>query len=174
MALTGFIREKLDIKFLVLYLMARVAAPVNFITLTDLTFCDDGFTYFDFVEAVSELVDTGHLSLEEDRYAITEKGRRNGAACESSLPFSVRRRCDRNLARVNSILRRSAQVRTEQTLLPDGSVTLRLILDDDKGNLMTLDLLTVSQEQAGTLAGRFQAQPERLYQGILQALLEEE
>ena len=85
MGQTGFIHDKLDIKFLVLYLMARVASPVDFATLADLTFCDDGVEYFDFAESVAELVDTGHLALEEDRYTITEKGRRNGKICESSL-----------------------------------------------------------------------------------------
>ena len=34
----------------------------------------------------------------------------------------------------------------------DSGVTLRLILDDDKGNIMTLDMLTVSEEQAGQQA----------------------
>lgn len=174
MGQTGFIHDKLDIKFLVLYLMARVASPVDFATLADLTFCDDGVEYFDFAESVAELVDTGHLALEEDRYTITEKGRRNGKICESSLAYSVRRKCDQNLARVNGVLRRDAQVRTETLPREDGGVTLRLILDDDKGNIMTLDMLTVSQEQAGQLAERFRAQPEKLYHGILQVLLEED
>ena len=57
MGQTGFIHDKLDIKFLVLYLMARVASPVDFATLADLTFCDDGVEYFDFAESVAELVD---------------------------------------------------------------------------------------------------------------------
>ena len=154
--------------------MARVASTVDFATLADLTFCDDGVEYFDFAESVAELVDTGHLALEEDRYTITEKGRRNGKICESSLAYSVRRKCDQNLARVNGVLRRDAQVRTETLPREDGGVTLRLILDDDKGNIMTLDMLTVSQEQAGRLAERFRAQPEKLYHGILQVLLEED
>ncbi len=54
----------------------------------------------------------------------------------------------------------------------DSGVTLRLILDDDKGNIMTLDMLTVSEEQAGQLAENFRAQPEKLYESILQTLLE--
>ena len=166
MSRTGFIHDKLDIKFLILYLMARVASPVDFATLADLTFCDDGVEYFDFAASVAELVETGHLQLEGERYTITEKGRRNGKICESSLAFSVRRKCDRNLARVNGVLRRDAQVRAE--ILP----TLRLILDDDKGNIMTLDMLTVSEEQAGQLAENFRAQPEKLYESILQTLLE--
>ncbi len=174
MSRTGFIHDKLDIKFLVLYLMARVASPVDFPTLADLTFCDDGVEYFDFAESVSELVDTEHLTLEDGKYSITDKGRRNGKICESSLAFSVRRKCDQNLARVNGVLRRDAQVRTELLPREDGGVTLRLILDDDKGNIMTLDMLTVSTDQADHLAEKFRAEPEKLYHGILQVLLEEQ
>lgn len=174
MSRPGFIHDKLDIKFLLLYLMARVAAPVDFTTLAELSFCDDGVTYFDFAESLSELVATDHLTLTDERYAITEKGRRNGAICEDNLPPSVRQRCDRNLSRVNAVLRRDAQIRTELLPRPDGSVTLRMILDDDKGNLMTLDILTVSESQASRLAERFRAQPEKLYLGVLQVLLDED
>ena len=174
MSRPGFIHDKLDIKFLLLYLMARTAAPVDFTTLAELAFCDSGVTYFDFAEALSELVATGHLTLSEDRYAITEKGQRNGSVCEDNLPVSVRQRCDRNLSRVNAVLRRDAQIRTELLPRPDGSVTLRMILDDDKGNLMTLDILTVSEPQAARLAERFRAQPEKLYLKVLQVLLEDE
>ena len=53
-------------------------------------------------------------------------------------------------------------------------VTLRLILDDQKGNLMTLDMLTVSEEQANRLAEKFRATPEKLYASILQVLLDED
>lgn len=173
MSRTGFIHDKLDIKFLVLYLMARVASPVDFPTLADLTFCDDGVEYFDFAESVAELVDTEHLTLEDGKYSITDKGRRNGKICESSLAFFVRRKCDQNLARVNGVFRRDAQVRTELLPREDGGVTLWLILDDDKGNIMTLDMLTVSTDQADHLAEKFRAEPEKLYHGILQVLLEE-
>lgn len=169
----GFIHDKLDIKFLILYLMARVAGPVDFTTLADLTFCDDGVEYFDFAESVAELVSTGHLAVEGDLYTITDKGRRNGEICESSLAFSVRKKCDRNLAKVNAVLRRNAKVRSELLPREDGGVTLRLILDDDKGNLMTLDLLAVSEDQANQLADQFRLHPEALYENILQTLLGE-
>ena len=170
----GYIRDSLDIKFLILYIMARVAAPIDFFNLAKLSFCDNGVTYFEFSQALFELVETEHLTLSEDRYAITEKGRRNGGVCEDELPPSVRQRCDRNLAKLNALLRRDAQVRTEVIPRQDGSFTVRMILDDDKGNLMTLDILAVTEDQANSLAKRFRAQPEKLYLEVLHALLEEE
>ena len=94
----GFIHDKLEIKFLILYIAARVIEPVPFDTLLDLTLCDDAIDYFDFSECLADLVKTGHLTLDElsGLYAITDKGRRNSEICETSLPYSVRLRCDKN------------------------------------------------------------------------------
>lgn len=174
MARYGFIHDKLDIKFLVLYLMARVASPIDFPTLTDLTMCDEGVDYFDFAEAVSELVSTGHLTLTDGLYEITEKGRSNGAVCESSLPYSVKRKCSTNLAKLNGILRRNAQVRAEIHARESGGFTARMFLDDDGGNLLTLEFFCGSQEQAQRLANGFKAKPERVYNDVLSALLSQE
>lgn len=171
MSRPGFIHDKLDIKFLVLYLMARVTAPIDFHTLTGLSMCDDGVDYFEFAEAVAELVHTGHLLMENEQYSITDKGRRNGSICESSLPYSVRIKCDKSLARLNATLRRSAQVCASVLPRKDGSFTLRLTLDDDEGNLLTLELLTATETQAGHLAERFRAHPEQIYNGVLDVLL---
>ena len=92
MTARGFIQDKLEIKFLILYLAARVIEPVPFDTLLDLTLCDDAVDYFDFSECLADLVKTEHLTLDEESglYAITEKGRQKseclqpGSAAEES------------------------------------------------------------------------------------------
>ena len=168
----GFIRDKLEIKFLILYIAARVIEPIPFDTVLDLTMCDDGIDYFDFSECLADLVRTEHLTLSEDGlYAITEKGKRNGGICESSLPYSVRVKCDKNVARLNGQLRRDAQVRAERILRDDGTYTLRLALDDEHGNLLTLELLAATEQQANRLADQFKTHPEQVYNGVLDVLL---
>ena len=172
MARLGFIHDKLDIKFLVLYLTARTAAPIDLPTLTDLALCDEGVDYFLLTQAVSELVESEHLLLEDERYSITEKGRKNGAAWEESLPFSVRQKCDGNLARLNDTLRRETQVRAEILERPEGGFTVRMVLDDNEGNLMTLELYSPTQENADRLAASFRDDPQGLYRVILASLWE--
>lgn len=168
----GFIRDKLDVKVLALYLMARAAAPIDFATLTDLCMCDEGVDYFVFAQAVSELVESEHLQLEDDLYAITDKGRKNGSVWEESLPFSVRQKCDRNLARLNAKLRQAAQIRAEVLSRDSGGFVVRMILDDNQGNLMTLELYSPTQEQADRLSVSFRSEPERVYRAILSSLQE--
>lgn len=168
----GFIQDKLEIKFLILYIAARVDEPAPFDTILDLTLCDDAIDYFDFSECLADLVRTEHLTLDQNGlYAITGKGRRNGAACESSLPYSVRRRCDKNLEAWNRKLRRQRQVKASVEPRPNGTYTLRLQLSDDKGGVMDLKLMMVDQTQAKAVAKRFQEAPERLYGQILQLLM---
>ena len=107
----GFISDKLEIKFLILYIAARVVGPVPFEVLQDLSMCDGGVDYFRFSECLADLVRTEHLTLDAaGLYAITEKGRQNSAACESGLPYAVRLRAEQNLAVSNEQLKRQALV----------------------------------------------------------------
>lgn len=168
----GFIHDKLEIKFLILYIAARVIEPVPFDTMLELTLCDDAIDYFDFSDCLADLVKTEHLTLsDEGLYAITDKGRRNSEICESNLPYSVRQRCDRNLADCNRRLRRKSQVKASSIRRPNGTWTVSLSLSDDMGSVMELDLMMVQEEMARGVEKRFRQSPERLYSQIVNLLL---
>jgi len=175
MAGPGFIHDKLEIKFLILYIAARIIEPIPFDTVLDLTMCDDAIDYFDFSECLADLVKTEHLTLsEEGLYGITDKGLRNSAICESSLPYSVRLRCDRNLEVWNRKLRRRNQVKANWEQRRNGTYTLRLSLDDDMGSVMDLRLMVPREDMAKLLAERFRKSPEQLYGKIMELLLKED
>lgn len=169
----GFIQNELDLKLLVLYIMARAAGPITFLQLLELALCDAGVDYFSLTQAVEHMVETGQLSRDEDRYAITDKGRRNSEICESSLPYSVRMHCDENLVKVNDALRREAQVQTAIQVQEDGTCTLRLQFNDSDSPLLELSLLVSDQEQAAAMAQRFQDDPAAFYHAVT-ALLREQ
>ena len=174
MASIGFIQSDLDLKLLVLYIMARTAGPISFLQLLDLTLCDAGVDYFSLTQAVNHMVETGQLSLEEDHYRITDKGRRNSEICESSLPYSVRRHCDESLSGINRLLRQEAQIQTDISDNPDGTCTLHLCLNDIETPLLKLELLAPSQEQAQDMAKKFRTDPARLYLHITRLLTQHE
>jgi hypothetical protein len=129
--------------------------------------------YFQFSDALGKLESTGHVTRDEGGgIRITEKGRSNGKTTEEELPYSVRVRCDRSIAALNLKLQRARQVRTAIAPRPDGSgYTARMILDDEAGNVMTLEMMAPDRTQAELLCGKYQAQPERLYNTILSQLL---
>ena len=166
----GFIQDDLDLKLLVLYIMDRAAGPITFLQLFELALCDAGVDYFSLAQAVDHMVATGQLTKEEDRYAITEKGRRNSQICEGGLPRSVRRHCDDNLIQVNAALRRESQVRARIMDREDGTATLCLSLEDDSSPLLHLALLSPGREQAERWAEAFQSDPSALYMNVIKLL----
>lgn len=168
--MAGFIHDKLDIKLLVLYIMDRVAAPIDFATLTDLAMCDNGVDYFRFAEAVAELKDSGHLEQAGECYFVTERGRRTCSAGESSLSPVIRARCDRRIGPLNQVLKRRAQVRAEVAEQPMG-FDVRLSMDDDMGSLFSLTLLSPTREDAQRIADGFLDHPDRVYNALLGLLI---
>lgn len=170
----GFIRDKLEIKFLILYIASRVSEAIPLAELQELTMCDDGIDYFDFAECLADLVNTEHLRLEEDRYSITPKGLRNSEICESSLPYSVRIRADKNIASYHKMLLRRNQVQSRVVERENGSYTVMLYLRDDVDEIMELELVVATEEMAKDLAERFKKNPEQIYSGILAALYGQE
>lgn len=170
----GFIQDDLDLKLLVLYIMDRAAGPITFLQLFELALCDAGVDYFSLAQAVDHMVATGQLTKEEDRYAITEKGRRNSQICEGGLPRSVRRHCDDNLIQVNAALRRESQVRARIMDREDGTATLCLSLEDDSSPLLHLALLSPGREQAERWAEAFQSDPSALYMNVIKLLDKED
>ncbi len=173
MARPGFIHDPLDIKLLVVYVMSRVAAPVDFAALTALALQDDGMDYFLFAQAVEELVASGHLMLGDDGlYSITEKGRANSAVMENSLPSVVRGRCNRALASHNNALRRAEQVTAQVDTMEEGRCQLTLGLSDDAGELFRLTLAMPDRAQAQSVADSFQAAPDKLFHALVAVLLD--
>lgn len=174
MAGHGFIHDKLDIKFLILYIAARIIEPVPFNTILELALCDEGVDYFDFSECMRDMVDSDHLTLSEDGlYAITEKGIRNSEICESSLPYSVRLRCNKELEIWNRKLRRKHQVRATSAKRDNGTFTVHMCLDDDLGNIMDLKLLAVQENMAQVFMEKFQKNPEYIFTEIMKLMLSE-
>lgn len=170
MAPVGFIQNELDLKLLVLYIMARTAGPITFLQLLDLALCDAGVDYFSLTQAVDHMVETGQLSKEDDRYTITEKGRRNSEICESSLPYSVRMHCDENLVKVNEALRREAQIQSRVEDNPDGTCTLHLGFYDVGSPLLEVSLLVPSRSQAIAMSHQFQTDPAGIYHSMIALL----
>ncbi len=170
----GFISDKLEIKFLILYIAARLIDSVPFEVLQDLALCDEGVDYFDFSECLADLVRTEHMTLQDDLYDITAKGRTNSEVCESSLPYSVRMQVDKNIVSYNQKLRRNALVTANTTPRQNGGYTVSLSLSDELENVMKLELLVTKESMAQELEKRFRKDAERLYSRIIDVLYETE
>ena len=171
----GFIHDMMDVKVLILVVAARSSYPMTTQEIYELCYQDECLSYFDVCTAIPEMVKSGHLKeLEEERYEITEKGRTDGALTEDSIAFTVKQRAENAVARFNRQLRRSSFVKTQIIPRQSGDFSVIMALDDEMGNLMTLELVAPDQRQAVRLGRLFERKAESVYNLTMTELLDEE
>ena len=171
----GFIHDMLDVKVLILFVMARAGYSVNTQQIYELCYQDDCLSYFDVFTAVPEMVASGHLKqLEDDTYAITEKGKADGSLTEDSIAFTVKQRAENAVSRFNRQIRRSSFVKTQILPRESGDFSVIMALDAEMGNLMTLELVAPDQRPAVRLGKLFEKKAEAVYNLTMAELLDEE
>ena len=171
----GFIHDMLDVKVLILFVTARSSFPMTMQEVYEVCYQDDCLSYFDVCTAIPEMVVSGHLrDLGEGKYEITEKGRQDGALTEDSIAFTVKQRAENAVSRFNRQLRRSSFVKTQILPRENGDYSVVMALDDEQGNLMTLELMAPDQRQAVRLSKLFELKAEDVYNLTMAELLDEE
>ena len=171
----GFIHDMMDVKVLILYVTSRSNYPMTSQEIYELCYQDDCLSYFDVCTAIPEMVQSGHLrQLEDEKYEVTEKGREAGEITADSIAFTVKLRAENAVDRFNRQIRRSSFVKTQLIPRENGDYSVMMSLDDESGNLMTLELMAPNQRQAVRLSRLFEQKAEMVYNTTMMVLLEDE
>ena len=171
----GFIHDMMDVKVLILYVTARSSYPMTGQEIYEVCYQDDCLSYFDVCTAIPEMVKSGHLEeVQEGKYQITEKGREHGELTEDSIAFTVKQLAENAVSRFNRQIRRQSLVRTQVVPRDGGDYSVIMSLDDEMGNLMTMELLAPDQRQAVRLSRLFEEKAEMVYNMTMTVLLDEE
>lgn len=171
----GFIHDMMDVKVLILYVAARSNYPMTVQEIYELCYQDECLSYFDVCTAIPEMVTSGHLrQLDQDRYEITDKGRRDGELTADSIAYTVKQRAENAVNRFNRQLRRSSFVKSRVIPRDGGDCSVILSLDDEMSNLMTLELMAPDQRQAVRLSKLFERKAEQVYNVLMAELLDGE
>ena len=78
------------------------------------------------------------------------------------------------MSRFNRQIRRSSFVKTQIIQRENGDYSVIMALDDEIGNLMTLELLAPNQRQAVRLSKLFEKKAENIYNLTMAELLDDE
>ena len=171
----GFIHDMMDVKVLILYVTARSNYPMTCQEIYEVCYQDDCLSYFDVCTAIPEMVKSGHLEeVQEEKYQITEKGREHGELTADSIAFTVKQLAENAVSRFNRQIRRQSLVKTQVVPRDGGDYSVIMSLDDEMGNLMTLELLAPDQRQAVRLSRLFEEKAEMVYNMTMTVLLDDE
>ena len=171
----GFIHDMMDVKVLLLLVLSRCNYPVSTQEAYELCYQDDCLSYFDVCTALPEMVKSGHIrQVEGEKYEITDKGRADCALTEDSIAYTVKCKAENAVSRFNRQVRRSSYIKTQVIPRESGDFSVIMALDDEVGNLMTLELVAPNQRQALRLSKLFEQKAENLYSLTMAELLDEE
>ena len=167
----GYIRDKLDVKFLILFVMSCLDIEVTFDDVAEMAMIDNAMTYFDVSDAFYEMVESGHVEANGDLYRITERGRQVLTGYERRLPASVRRDAQKAVMKTVARLKRNALISTSTKEVGDKNFVVTLKMSDSVGELISLDMMVVNKRLALLLEGNFKANAEVIYNEILNAVM---
>ncbi len=169
----GFIHDMMDVKVLILYVAARSSYPMTAQEVYELCYQDECLSYFDVCTALPQMVESGHMQqVDGERYEITEKGKADGKLTEDSIAFTVKQRAENAVSRFNRQLRRRSYVKSQIIPRDNGDFSVVMSLDDEMGNLMTLELVAPNQRQAIRLGRLYEKKAEILYNLTMSELLD--
>ncbi|MFQ9826330.1 MAG: DUF4364 family protein [Oscillospiraceae bacterium] len=153
----GFIQDMLDVKVLILFVMAKLSYPVTLQTIYELCYQDDKLSYFDVSVAVPQMVQSGHLQqLPDDTYVITDKGREHEEITCDAIAYPVMQRALMAVQRYNTRIQRKGLIETKIEQEETGDYLAQLCLRDDAGVLMKLELAAPTLSQARTLVRAYE------------------
>ena len=171
----GFIHDMLDVKVLILFVASRANYPMTMNEIYELCYQDECLSYFDVCTAIPEMVKSGHLQeLEGETYEITPKGRETESLTADSIAYTVKQKAELAVNKFNRQIRRASFVRSKVIPRESGDCSVIMTLDDESGNLMTLELMAPSQRQAVRLSRMFEKKAELIYNMTMSELLDAE
>lgn len=160
----GFLHNKLDVKVLILFILARIDTPLSGQEIYEVAYQDDSLNYFMLAESLPELVRSGHITQDEKgRYAITDKGREQGTYVEDSLAVPVVQKVSAAISHKQMLLRRDGYITTDVTQDKNGYWIVTLRYQDEKLPMMTLSLMAPNEPLGQEMAKHLKKHADMLY-----------
>lgn len=170
----GYLHNELDVKILILFILARINTPLDVDQVYEVAFQDDSLNYFMLAESLHELVDTGHLTIDaQNRYTITEKGRKQGSFVEDSLAVPVVEKVSAAIQVKLDQLRRESLLSTEVSQDDKGNWVATLRYNDNDLPLMTVSLFAPNESHGKAMAENMKKHITDIYKAALDAATDE-
>lgn len=170
----GFLHNKLDVKILILFILARIETPLDVDQIYEVAFQDDSLNYFVLVESIHELKDSGHLDINaQGRYTITEKGRTQGSYVEDSLALPVVEKVSVSIQQKIDQIRRESLLSVQVSQDENGHWIATLNYRDDSKPLMQISLLAPNESHAKAMAENLRKNVADVYKAAIDAATDE-
>ena len=163
----GGLTNSTEIRLLLCYLVKN-AGPI---TRTEIE--NALVNYFEIGSCLDDITRQSLVTLQNDRYAITEKGRKVAQELAYDLPRSVRERAVAAVLRAQTWARKEAEYSARITEKADGHCSVRCTVKALDQELFCLDLGTPDRLSAELVKKQFILKGNEIYQMLITKLSED-
>lgn len=172
----GGLQDKYEIKILICYLLHSIQTPL---TKDQLNYVfQDGqlVNYFSFRDALAELIESNHIQTtkkdNEEVYTLNPLGVETAEKLYKSLPSSLRDNV------VGTAMKLLAHIKNEKenevTITPyKNGYLVKCTIHEVDFDLMSYEVYVPDMLQAEKIKAKFQENPSKIYQGLIQLLIDD-
>lgn len=175
------IDDSVLIQFIILFTLYNSDAPLGYDDLLNLVLENCNISYTDFQLALHNLTSTNHVSVtdineRQDLYEITKKGLNTSDFFNTIVPVYIREPIKDSIKQMFIDKRRKNAVRSSiVATTPRGDYRTECSLyDDEKLQLMELNLFVGTREDAEKMAKFFKSHSQEIYERIIMIMTENE
>lgn len=168
------IDDSVLIQFIILFTLHSSDAPLGYDDLLNLVLENCNISYTDFQLALHNLTSTNHVSVTDinercDLYEITKKGLNTADFFNRIVPVYIREPIKDSIKQMFIDKRRKNAVRSNivPTTKNGDYRTECSLYDDDKLQLMELNLFVGARDDAEKMARFFKEHPQEIYEQII-------
>ena len=176
----GGLTDSTEIRLLLCYLVKN-AGPITRTEIENALMEEQLVNYFEIGSCLDDITRQQLVTLKEDRYSITEKGRKVAQELAYDLPRSVRERAVISTAiwtsrwavlRSQTWARKEAEYSARITEKPDGHCSIRCTIKALDQELFCLDIGTPDRLSADLVKKQFILKGNEIYQMLITKLTE--
>lgn len=168
------LRDKSNIKLLMLYLMKKVGYPLDYVTFNDICTVDGLIGSFDFTECFAELVDAGNIresgESSDDLFILSEQGHRVVEALEDTLLRSIRENAYKSALSLLDFRKSGMRMEHSAGRTGDGKPIFTCTVTNNNGVLLSLTSALESDDELDRAVYNWTRRPESVYRAILSVL----
>lgn len=169
----GGLTNSTEIRLLLCYLVKN-AGPISRKEIEDALMEEALVNYFEIGSCLDDITKQKLVMLENDRYIITDKGRKVAQELAYDLPRSVRERAVAAVLRSQTWARKEAEYSARISEKNDGHCTIRCTIKALDQELFCLNIGTPDRLSAELVKKQFILKGNEIYQMLITKLTEEE
>ncbi|MCL1820372.1 MAG: DUF4364 family protein [Oscillospiraceae bacterium] len=174
MARYGFRGAVPETKILTLYALSCLTVPVTTDRLADIITIDEGVDYFNYCQALSEMVESAHVLTNEEKgqtyYSISPRGYEVSELMDKQLPFTLKTAVRQGAQMFERNVERDAFISTE-AFSRGGVPSVCCVLTDGADPVLHIELMAPDRPTCGLIAKNFRKNADTIYEKILEILI---